>query len=134
MDEIKQARLELKHNLIFHEHPGTLCACGKEGATDLAHIVYSRHPDTVELYDRLNMVLLHNACNTRGERLWINVNACLILLQRAGGVEKWIEWARSLPRKSRFHIPQKMNIAMDLWEQGVRPFEMDRVGYAVENL
>lgn len=133
MDEIKQARLALKLYLQ-NRWPMPRCACGEVNPTDLAHIVYTRHPDTVELYSDKNMVLLHNTCNSRGERLWINVNACLILLTRAGGVEEWIAWARGLPRKSRFHIPQKMDIAMDLWERGVRPFEMERVRASVENL
>jgi hypothetical protein len=126
MDEIKVARLELKARLIY-EWPGTRCACGETGATDLGHIVYTRHPDSVELYDERNMVLLCNKCNTTGERLWINVNACLILLQRAGGVEKWEEWAKTIPRKGGYWIPNKMQIAMALWENGTRPFEFDKI-------
>jgi hypothetical protein len=73
------------------------------------------------------MALLHNTCNTRGERLWINVNACLILLQRAEGIENWERWAKGLSRKGGYWIPEKMRIAMVLWEQGVRPFEIDRI-------
>jgi hypothetical protein len=126
MDEIKVARLALKGRLMY-EWPGILCACGKVGATDLGHIVYTRHPDSVELYDERNMVLLCNKCNTTGERLWINVNACLILLQRAGGVEKWEEWARTIRRKGSHWIPTKMQIAMALWENGTRPFEFEKI-------
>jgi hypothetical protein len=124
VDKIKAARLALKWEL---EKKGTRCACGEHGATDLAHIVYSRHPDSVELYHPYNCVLLHNKCNTTGEALWINVNACLMLLERAGGIEKWEEWAKSIPRKGGFWIPEKMRIAMDLWGGGVRPFEFDRI-------
>ena len=129
MDEIKAARLELKWKMQGM-YPGFRCACGEMGATDLGHIVYTRHPDSVELYDKRNMVLLCNKCNTTGERLWINVNACLILLQRAGGVEKWEEWARSIPRRGGYWIPNKMQIAMALWENGARPFEFEKI-YAV---
>jgi len=128
MDEIKAARLALKWQLQ-NEWPGTRCACGEEGATDLGHIVYTRHPDSVELYDRRNMCLLHNHCNTN-ERLWVNVNACLILLQRAGGPEKWLRWAQQTwdsSRKSTVWIPTKMEIAIDLWNGGVRAFELDRI-------
>ena len=57
----------------------------------------------------------------------MNVNACLILLQRAGGVEKWEEWAMSIPRKGDYWIPPKMGIAMVLWERGVRAFDIDSI-------
>ena len=124
MNKIKAARLALKWEL---EKKGTRCACGEYGATDLAHIVYSRHPDSVELYHPYNCCLYHNRCNTTGEALWINVNACLMLLERAGGIEKWEEWAKSIPRKGGFWIPEKMRIAEVLWEQGARPFEFDRI-------
>ena len=126
MDDIRAARLALKWQLQ-HEWPGLRCACGEMGATDLGHIVYTRHPDSVELYSPLNCCMLHNVCNTRGERLWINVNACLILLERAGGPEKWKKWASSLPRKGAFWMPEKMQIAMDLWDKGIRSFEIDRI-------
>jgi len=125
MNKIRAARLELKSRLQ-HEWPGLRCACGEHGATDLGHIVYTRHPDSVELYDRRNCCMLHNHCNCN-ERLWVNVNACLILLQRAGGPGEWEEWARTIPRKGRHWIPEKMQIAMVLWEQGVRPFEIDKI-------
>ena len=125
MDKIKAARLALKYSLQ-HKWPWLRCACGEYGATDLGHIVYTRHPDSVELYDSRNMVMLHNHCNCN-EHLWINVNACLVLLQRAGGPEKWEEWARTIPRKGTYWIPDKMVRAMEMWEQGVRPFEFERI-------
>ena len=125
MNKIRAARLELKWKLQ-DEWPGRRCACGEMGATDLGHIVYMRHPDSVELYHKYNCVLLENKCNCN-ERLWVNVNACLILLQRAGGPEEWEEWARTIPRKGAYWIPEKMCIAMVLWEQGVRPFEIDKI-------
>ena len=133
MDEIKAARLALKWQLQ-NEWPGLRCACGEYGATDLGHIVYTRHPDTVELYSPLNMCLLCNEHNTTGERLWINVNACLILLERAGGPERWEEWARSIPRKGDYWIPDKMKFAMDLWNEGVRAFELDRIRTVIDHL
>ena len=126
MDEIRAARLALKWQLQ-NEWPGTRCACGEEGATDLGHIVYTRHPDSVELYDRRNCAMLHNTCNTRQESLWINVNACLILLERAGGPEKWLEWAQGISRKGDFWIPTKMEIAIDLWNGKVRAFDLSRI-------
>jgi len=132
MNAIKQARLALKWDLENRWWPGTRCACGEEGTTDLGHIVYSRHPDSVDLYSPYNMCLLHNTCNTRGERLWINVNACLILLQRAGGPEKWRGWAASVQRKGGLWIPQKMYLAMELWERGVRPFDLEKIKEAAE--
>jgi len=125
MDDIRAARLALKWQLR-HEWPGLRCACGEMGATDLGHIAYTRHPDSVDLYDLRNMVMLHNACNCN-ERLWVNVNACLILLERAGGPKEWEEWARTIPRKGAFWIPEKMHVAMDLWDKGIRPFEIDRI-------
>ena len=128
MDEIKIARKALKWEL---SQVSTRCACGDEGATDLGHIAYTRHPDSVELYHPFNMALLHNVCNIN-EHLWINVNACLMLLERAGGPEQWEEWARTIPRRSMHWIPEKMRIAIDLWEQGVRPFEIERIREAVE--
>lgn len=132
---IRRARNKLKRDMVDgFIWPGTRCACGEWGATDLGHIVYTRHPDIPELYHEYNMVLLHNSCNTKDEQLWINVNACLILLYRASGIVNWTRWARGLPRKSRFHIPQKMDIAMGLWYRGVRPFEIERIRLAVENL
>ena len=121
MDEIRAARIGLKWEL---KQQGTRCACGAYGATDLGHIVYTRHPDTVELYHPFNMVLLHNSCNTN-EHLWINVNACLMLLERAGGPEKWEEWARTIPRKGDYWIPDKMQIAMGLWDGGLRAFDKE---------
>jgi hypothetical protein len=125
---IRKARNALKKEMVNGNiWPGTRCACGKYGATDLAHIVYTRHPDHPSLYSKLNCAMYCNSCNTTQERLWINVNACLILIQRAGGITEWITWARSLPRKSAFHIPQKMNIAMDLWEGGVYPFQFEKI-------
>jgi len=132
---IRMARKELKGKMVNGEiWPFTRCACGKWGATHLGHIVYTRHPDRAELYHEYNCTMLCADCNTTGERLWMNVNACLILLQRAGGVVNWIRWAQELPRKERFHIPQKMDIAMGLWYQGVRPFDLERVRSTVENL
>ena len=124
MDKIKQARWAVKWEL---EKKGNRCACGEYGATDLGHIVYTRHPDSVELYHPFNMVLLHNVCNTTGETTWINVNACLMLLERAGGPGPWEAWARGLTRKVAYWIPDKMRIAMDLWDGGVRPFEFDKI-------
>ena len=122
MDEIRQARFVLKGELL-RTWPYRRCACGEEGATDLGHIVYTRHPDSVDLYHPFNMALLHNACNTTGEALWINVNACLILLQRAGSIEEWEKWAKGLPRKGGYYIPEKMRMAMDIWRDGVRPYD-----------
>ena len=124
MDEITAARKALKWELL---QEGDRCACGEYGATQLAHIIYTRHPDSVELYHKLNCCVYHGKCNTTGEALWINVNACLILLGRAGGPEKWKRWARSLPRKGEYWIPDKMRIAMDLWNGGVRAFELDKI-------
>lgn len=133
MDEIKAARLLLKSEMANGElWPGTRCACGEFGATDLGHIVYTRHPDSVDLYHEYNMCLLHNGCNTTGESLGVNINACLILLARAGGVAEWLVWARALPRKGAFWIPEKMRIAMDLWNRGVRPFEFERIYLTVD--
>jgi len=131
MDEIRAARMALKWQLQ-HEWPGTRCACGEMGATDLGHIVYTRHPDSIELYDRRNCAMLHNTCNTRQEALWINVNACLILLQRAGGPEKWKEWARTLPRKGGYWVPEKMRLAIGLWCATIRPFEIDAIKEQLE--
>ena len=125
MDKIRAARLELKSRLQY-EWPGRQCACGEYGATDLGHIVYMRHPDSIELYDSRNMVMLCNDCNIN-EREWVNVNACLILLQRAGGPEEWEEWAKTIPRKGWYWIPSKMVKAMEMWEQGMRPFELERI-------
>lgn len=127
MDKIEQARLALKWELA---QVSTRCACGDEGATDLGHIVYTRHPDSVELYHPYNMALLHNKCNCN-EWLWVNVNACLMLLERAGGPGPWEEWARTIPRKGVSWIPEKMRIAMELWDEGVQPFEFDRVHEAL---
>jgi hypothetical protein len=127
MDEIKIARKALKWEL---SQVSTRCAFGGEGATDLGHIVYTRHPDSVELYHPWNMCLLHNACNTN-ERLWVNVNACLMILERAGGPVPWAEWAKTIRRRSIFWIPNKMKIAMDLWEGGVQPFEFEKIKEAV---
>lgn len=126
MDDLRAARMRLKWELQ-HEWPGTLCPCGEVGATDLGHIVYTRHPDSVELYSPLNCCLLHNTCNTRQEALWINVNACLILLERAGGSDAWLRWAQSIGRKGDLYVPTKMQIAIDLWDGGVRAFEYDRI-------
>ena len=131
MDEIKAARLALKWQLQ-NEWPGLRCACGEYGATDLGHIVYTRHPDTVHLYSPLNMCLLHNRCNCN-ERLWVNVNACLVLIQRAGSTKKWLEWAYSIPRKGQFWVPEKMTMASGLWKMGFRAFETDRIQYALEH-
>jgi len=125
MNKIRAARLELKSRLK-HEWPGLRCACGEYGATDLGHIVYTRHPDSVELYDHRNCCMLCNSCNCN-ERLWVNVNACLILLQRAGGPAAWEGWAKTIPRKGGHWIPHKMIVAVDMWEQGVRPFELERI-------
>ena len=118
MDEkemIRMARDALKNDFEQGAWPGLRCACGEWGATDLGHIAYTRHPDRVELYHPYSMVMLHNTCNTRGEKLWINVNAGLILLQRAGGSLQWLEWARELPRKGSFYITEKMRMDRD-WE------------------
>ena len=126
--EIREARVNLKTKMINGEiWPGTRCACGEQGATDLGHVVYSRHPDRVDLYSELNMTLMHNTCNTTDEALWINVNACLILLGRAGTIEGWEAWARGLERKSPFWIPRKMRIAQGLWQEGVRAFDFVKI-------
>ena len=127
MDEIKQARLLCKAELL-DKWPYRRCACGEYGATDLGHIVYTRHPDSPVLYHPFNMALLHNTCNTTGERLWINVNACLICIKRAGGPVKCVAWAMDLPRKGGFHIPEKMRIALDIWDQkSIRPFDIEKI-------
>ena len=57
----------------------------------------------------------------------MNVNACLILLQRAGGVDEWAGWAQSLPRKGEYWIPEKMLLAIQMWDDGIRAFEFDKI-------
>ena len=126
MDDLKQARLICKAG-VTSMWPYRRCACGEEGATDLGHIVYTRHPDSVDLYHPYNMVLLHNDCNIN-ERLWVNVNACLICIKRAGGPVKWVAWALDLPRKGEFYIPEKMRLALDMWDKrSIRPFDIEKI-------
>ena len=125
--KMMQMARELLKKQLSNEWPRSRCACGDWGATDLAHIVYTRHPDSADLYSRANCVLLHNKCNTTGEALWININACLIILKRVGGPDLWEEWAKMIPRKGSFWIPEKMVIAMELWEKGVRPYDFQPI-------
>lgn len=126
MNEIQMARLLVKEQLL-NEWPKNRCPCGEWGATDLGHIAYTRHPDSVHLYHRYNTAMMHNKCNTTGEALWINVNACLLLLRRAGSPAVWTEWAMDLPRKGKFWIPAKMEIAMRAWDKGIRPFDFIKI-------
>jgi len=115
-DIIRHQKYRVKQYLSFTQRLCPGCMGKLHGQGDAHHLFVRRGPDTVELYDPINLVLVHNECHT-DEAPLLGYTATIMKLNAHGpdAIEAWVE---SLPFKQTPDLPEFYWQAKEDWLNG----------------